>query len=54
MYFACIAKTDKTELWHLRLGHMSLKGLQALSNQGYLGSVPVESLDFYEPCVLGK
>ena len=37
MYSACIAKTDKTKLWHLRLGHISLKSLQALFNQGYLG-----------------
>ena len=51
---ACIAKTDKIELWHLRLGHMSLKGLKALSNQGYLGTVLVGSLNFCEPCVLGN
>jgi len=25
---ACIVKTDKTDLWPLRLGHMSQKGLQ--------------------------
>ena len=54
MYSICIAKTDKTKLWHLRLGHMSLKSLKALSNQGYLGSMHVRSLDFCEPCVLGK
>ena len=24
---ACIVKIDKTDLWHLRLGHMSQKGL---------------------------
>ncbi|KAH9786526.1 hypothetical protein KPL71_010287 [Citrus sinensis] len=29
---------DKTRLWHLRLGHMSLRGLKELSKQGLLGS----------------
>jgi len=24
---ACIVKSDRTDLWHLRLGHMSQKGL---------------------------
>ena len=33
---------------------MSLKVLQALSSRGYLGLVPVQSIDFCEPCVLGK
>ena len=33
---------------------MSQKGLQALSNQGYLGPVSIDSLGFCEPCTLGK
>ena len=54
VHSACIINTDKTKTWHLRLGHMSLKGLQVLSSQGYLGSVPVQSLNFCELCVIGK
>ena len=27
VHSACIINTDKTETWHLRLGHMSLKGV---------------------------
>ena len=52
--FACIAKSDRTNLWHLKLCHMNQKGLQVLSNQGYLGPVSADSLDFCEPCTLGK
>lgn len=30
------SEKDKTKLWHLRLGHMSVKGLIELQNKGYL------------------
>ena len=52
--FACVVKSDKTDLWHLRLCHMSQKDMQTLSNQGYLNSVSACSLNFYEPSTLGK
>lgn len=26
-----VSKKDRTKLWHLRLGHMSVKGIQELS-----------------------
>ncbi|KAH9648891.1 hypothetical protein KPL70_025781 [Citrus sinensis] len=48
------SSVDKTRLWHLRLGHMSLRGLKKLSKQGLLGSDTIGEMVFCEDCVLGK
>ncbi|KAH9684673.1 DNA (cytosine-5)-methyltransferase 1B [Citrus sinensis] len=45
---------DKTKLWHMRLAHISERGLRELSNQGLLGDDKVTSLKFCEKCVFGK
>ncbi|KAH9648136.1 hypothetical protein KPL70_025471 [Citrus sinensis] len=45
---------DKTKLWHMRLGHMSEKGLRELKKQGVIGSDQITSLEFCEKCVFGK
>ena len=45
---------DQTRLWHRRLGHKSLRGLQKLCKQGILDSKTITALEFCEPCVLGK
>ena len=47
-------KVDKTRLWHMRLGHVSEKGLQELGKQKLLGGDKIDSLGFCEQCVLGK
>ena len=49
-----VQHVDQTKLWHRRLGHMSMRGLQELCKQGILDSKLICSLDFCESCVLGK
>ncbi|KAH9660266.1 hypothetical protein KPL70_024153 [Citrus sinensis] len=45
---------DKTKIWHLRLGHISEKGLKELEHQGMFGTDKIGKLEFCEVCVLGK
>ena len=48
------SSVDKTRLWHLRLRHMSMRGLKELSKQGLLGSDTIGEMMFCEDYVLGK
>ncbi|KAK3008763.1 hypothetical protein RJ639_013623 [Escallonia herrerae] len=43
--------SDTTKLWHMRLGHMSERGMDVLSKQGLLGSKKTVKLDFCEHCL---
>lgn len=45
---------NKTKLWHSRLGHMSVKGMNVLVKEGYIPKKEVGDLKFCEECVLGK
>ena len=49
-----ISDVDKAKMWHLRLGHMSAKGLQELSKMGMLCGDKVEELKFCENYIFGK
>jgi len=49
-----VAKNDVTKLWHMRLGHMSEKGMHLLSKQGYLGKHVIGKLEFCKHCAFGK
>lgn len=49
-----IKPISKTEIWHMRLDHVSERGLVKLRKQNLLGSDVVEKLEFYEHCVFGK
>lgn len=51
---AAVSEEDTTRLWHMRLGHMSQKGLEVLSKRDLLGSIKVSKLEFCEDCVFGK
>ncbi|GAV58366.1 LOW QUALITY PROTEIN: gag_pre-integrs domain-containing protein, partial [Cephalotus follicularis] len=55
---AAVASSDKdantSRLWHMRLGHMSERGLQILSKKGLLTGVKSGKLNFCEHCVYGK
>ncbi|KAK3030125.1 hypothetical protein RJ639_038874 [Escallonia herrerae] len=46
--------SDTTKLWHMRLGHISERCMDVLSQQGLLGSKKIGKLDLYEHCVFGK
>ena len=43
-----------TYLWHCRLGHIGVKRMKKLHADGILESLDYESLDSYEPCLMGK
>jgi len=45
---------DISRLWHMRLGHMSERGLHVLSKQDLLCGQKIGKFDFYEHCVFGK
>ncbi|XP_075110563.1 putative mitochondrial protein AtMg00300 [Nicotiana tabacum] len=49
-----LSNDDKARLWHMRLGHMSARGLEMLSNRNLLEGEKINTLDFCEHCVLGK
>ncbi|KAH9744862.1 hypothetical protein KPL70_003863 [Citrus sinensis] len=51
---SAVSEEDRTKLWHLRLGHMSIKGLQELSKQGLLVGDRIQQLEFCENCIFGK
>jgi len=47
-------ENDVTRLWHMRLGHMSEKGMPLLSKQGRLGKQGISKLEFCKHCVFRK
>ena len=51
---AAVATADETKLWHMRLGHMSEKGMIILGKKGCLGKTSTGKLDFCDHCVFGK
>ena len=46
--------SDNTKLWHMRLGHMSERGMTILSKEGLLCGKNTSKLYFCEDCVFGK
>lgn len=51
---SAMADSDVTRLWHMRMGHMSERGLVELSKQGLLCGQSTGKLDFCEHCVFEK
>ncbi len=45
---------NQTQLWHLRLGHRSKRGLSILSKWNLLDGQITKSMNFCEYCVFGK
>lgn len=48
------APINKARLWHLRLGHVSQRGLHELSKQGLLFGDDIQGLELCDSCALGK
>jgi len=46
--------TNDTRLWHMRLGHISEKGMTILTKKSCLGSAGTGKLDFCDHCILGN
>ena len=45
---------ENTNLWHMRLGHLSKRGLNELHKRNLLNGVKGCKLDFCKICVMGK
>jgi hypothetical protein len=45
---------NATYIWHCHLGHISVKRMKKLQNDGLLDSLDFDSFDTCEPCLLGK
>lgn len=46
---------DDLTLWHLRYGHLNIKGLQLLSGKGMVSGLPkFGSINLREGCIFGK
>ena len=48
------SNSNATNLWHMRLGHMSEQGLHELCKRGLLDEHSISKLKFCEHCVFGK
>lgn len=47
-------KSSKTNLWHMRLGHMNKLGMAELTKRELLDGCSVSGLKFCEHCIFGK
>ncbi|KAK4384679.1 Retrovirus-related Pol polyprotein from transposon TNT 1-94, partial [Sesamum angolense] len=50
---ASVLNKNDSNLWHKRLGHISMKGLELLHKHGIL-SGSINEIDFCDDCILGK
>ena len=51
---AAIEKEDTTRLWHMCLGHMSMRGLQALHKRSALSGIKYYKLDLCKFYIIGR
>lgn len=52
--YATVSSCFNTQLWHMRMFHLSEKGLKELAKQTHLGGDVITKLKFCEECFLGK
>ena len=48
------SKDDDTLLWHMRLGHISERGMRELHKRNLLTGIKSCKLDFCKYCIMGK
>ena len=48
------SEMNQTQLWHLRLGHINLNGVQRLVSSGILEQIKPTTSRVYESCLEGK
>jgi len=51
---AATEKEDTIRLWHMRLGHMSKRGLQALYKRSALPDIKYYKLDLCKFCIMSR
>jgi hypothetical protein len=49
-----LSDDNTTYTWHCCLGHVGIKQMKKLQNDGLLGSLDFDSVHTCEPCLLGK
>jgi hypothetical protein len=49
-----LSDDNTTYMWHSCLGHVGVKRMKKVHNDGLLGSLDFDSFDTCEPCLLGK
>ena len=49
-----LSESDAPRLWHMRLGHMSEKGMTMLSQRGLLCGQSIGKMEFCEHCIFEK
>jgi len=48
------SETDKTQIWHSRMGHIGQQAMEVLSKKGCFGDDRISEIKFCEDCVIGK
>jgi hypothetical protein len=49
-----VDEPGKTNMWHMRFGHMSEHGMVELHRRNLLDGCNLSKLEFYEHCIFGK
>ena len=53
--YALVVRNNDAKIWHLRYGHLHMKGLKLLAQKNMVVGLPkIDDLDFCEGCIYGK
>lgn len=54
-YVFSVKENNESKLWHLRYGHLNVRGLKLLSQKEMVSGLPtIENIGLCENCVFGK